>query len=69
MKTVSRVCRRCGKRKPCRYDKITNTFNHTQKLCIQCNREIAKEWYEENSERKRQYQKEYYEKSKKSRVQ
>lgn len=60
-----RTCRYCRERKSCRYDKITNTFNHTQKCCIKCNRLMAADWYEENRERKLEYQRRYYEQNKK----
>ena len=59
---MKRKCAKCGKLRVCRkhHQGKKSCKSNTQALCLPCNAKQAKEWYEENRERKLAYQKEYY---------
>lgn len=55
---MKRYCIKCHKVLKCR--KNHTCLKQTQKLCVACNRKLCKEWYENNRQKKIDYQSDYY---------
>lgn len=57
-----RKCHKCGKVRVCRVHRqgTQSCKNYIQALCLKCQRQLSKEWYELNKERKKQYQRNYH---------
>ena len=54
-----RKCKKCGKVRECVTHK-DGSINNTKLVCRSCNKKINKLWYDEHSEYKKIYAKEYY---------